>query len=136
MLGGVQRIPYGYAMGYFSIHGLLQPPVRVQKGNKRFILGLDRGPSDGGGCKVPGLRSHAMPLGGNTHHLLARGVCPPSGSSWRRRAGTFCSPQVRQRGLQSTRRTTTSMPAPAAGAANGLAVLSRASRPQPGTAGC
>ena len=32
---------------------------------------------------------------------------------------------------QSTRRTATSMPAPAAGAANGLAVLSRASRPQP-----
>ena len=43
-------------------------------------------------------------------------VCPPSGSSWRRRAGTFCSPQVRRRGLQSTRRTTTTMPAPAAGA--------------------
>ena len=58
-------------------------------------------------------------------------MCPPSGSSWRRRAGTFCSPQVRRRGLQSTRRTATSMPAPAAGAANGLAVLSRASRPQP-----
>ena len=58
-------------------------------------------------------------------------MCPPSGSSWRRRAGTFCSAEVRQRGLQSTRRTATSMPAPAAGAANGLAVLSRASRPQP-----
>ena len=58
-------------------------------------------------------------------------VCPPSGSSWRRRAGTFCSPQVRRRGLQSTRRTATSMPAPAAGAANGLSVLGRASRPQP-----
>ena len=56
---------------------------------------------------------------------------PPSGSSWRRRAGTFCSPQVRRRGLQSTRRTATTMPAPAAGAASGLAVLSRASRPQP-----
>ena len=40
-------------------------------------------------------------------------------------------PQVRRRGLQSTRRTATTMPAPAAGAANGLAVLSRASRPQP-----
>ena len=58
-------------------------------------------------------------------------VCPPSGSSWRRHAGTFCSPQVRRRGLQSTRRTATSMPAPAAGAANGLSVLCRASRPQP-----
>ena len=39
--------------------------------DKMFILGRDRGPSDGGGCKVPGLRSHAMPLGGHTHHLLA-----------------------------------------------------------------
>ena len=56
---------------------------------------------------------------------------PPSGSSWRRQAGTFCSPQVRRRGLQSTRRTATTMPAPAAGAASDLAVLSRASRPQP-----
>ena len=58
-------------------------------------------------------------------------MCPPSGSSWRRRPGTFCSAEVRRRGLQSTRRTATTMPAPAAGAANGLAVLSRASRPQP-----
>ena len=33
--------------------------------------------------------------------------------------------------LQSMRRTATSMPAPAAGAANGLSVLGRASRPQP-----
>ena len=56
---------------------------------------------------------------------------PPSGGSWRRHAGTFCSPQVRRRGLQSTRRTATSMPAPAAGAANSLSVLCRASRPQP-----
>ena len=40
-----------------------------RKRNKRFILGLDRGPSDCGAQKVPGLCSHAMPLGGRTHHL-------------------------------------------------------------------
>ena len=32
-------------------------------------FGLDRGPSDCGAQKVPGLCSHAMPLGGRTHHL-------------------------------------------------------------------
>ena len=54
-----------------------------------------------------------------------------SGSSRRRHPGSQRSPTVRRCGLQSTRRTATTMPAPAAGAANGLAVLSRASRPQP-----
>ena len=49
--------------------GLLQP-VHGQMYNKRFILGLERGPSDCGAQKVPGLCSHAMPLGGHTQHLL------------------------------------------------------------------
>ena len=36
----------------------------------KLYFGLDGGPSDGGGCKVPGLCSHAMPLGGHTQPLF------------------------------------------------------------------
>ena len=104
-------------------------PVRSQKGNKTFILGRDRGPSDCGAQKVPGLCSHAMPLGGRTHHLSV------SAAAKRQQLASTCWYLLlaisQAMWLQSTRRTATLMPAPAAGAANGLAVLSRASRPQP-----
>ena len=70
-----------------------------------------------------------LPLGGNTHHLLAS--VPAKRQQLASTCWYLCSAEVRRRGLQSTRRTATTMPAPAAGAASGLAVPSRASRLQP-----
>ena len=89
-----------------------------------------REPSSLQTCGPEGVKSVRTPPGSPRPWLE---VEPRSGSNWRHHSGVRKSAawQVRRRGLQSTRRTATSMPAPAAGAANGLAVLSRASRPQP-----